>query len=296
MASREAERLWQTFRDARAVAPPFDLARERELAGQAGEAIPPPFVVNYTPTALAGVPVLRVDPKRPVSGVPILWIHGGAFTLMSAHTFRHWAGYLAVELRRSVVVPDYSLAPEHPYPAALDEIVGVYQALTSAHPGEPIVVVGDSAGGALAVGLQLRLRGAGATQPALTVLISPWLDLTLSNPSVSDNTEVDVILNAATLRFHAAAYLNSTSPTHPTASPAHAELAGLTALVVMAAEYDLLIDDAVRFARRGAAAGVDVDLEIAAEMPHCFQFFVGVIPEADAALARIAERIRARLG
>ena len=261
-----------------------------------GEAIPPPFVVNYTPTALAGVPVLRVDPKRPVSGVPILWIHGGAFTLMSAHTFRHWAGYLAVELRRSVVVPDYSLAPEHPYPAALDEIVGVYQALTSAHPGEPIVVVGDSAGGALAVGLQLRLRGAGATQPALTVLISPWLDLTLSNPSVSDNTEVDVILNAATLRFHAAAYLNSTSPTHPTASPAHAELAGLTALVVMAAEYDLLIDDAVRFARRGAAAGVDVDLEIAAEMPHCFQFFVGVIPEADAALARIAERIRARLG
>ncbi len=296
MASREAERLWQTFRDARAVAPPFELARERELAGQAGEGIPPPFGVKYTPVALAGVPVLRVDPERPVPGVPILWIHGGAFTLMSAHTFRHWAGYLATELRRSVLVPDYSLAPEHPYPAALEEIVDAYRALSAAHPGEPIVVVGDSAGGALAVGLQLRLRGAGAPPPALTVLISPWLDLTLSNASISDNAELDVILDAAALRFHAAAYLNGTSPEHPTASPAHADLSGLAALVVMAAEYDLLIDDAVRFTRRGAAAGVDVDLEIAAEMPHCYQFFVGIIPEADAALSRIAERIRARLG
>lgn len=296
MASREAERLWQTFREARAVAPPFDLARERELAGQAGEVIPPPFGVNYAPATLAGVPVLRIDPDKGLSDAPILWIHGGAFTLMSARTIRHWAGYLALELRRSVVVPDYSLAPENPYPTALDEIVSVYRALIAAYPEEPIVVVGESAGGALAVGLQLRLRGSGGRQPALTVLISPWLDLTLSNASISDNAGVDVILDAAALRFHAVAYLDGASPTHPIASPAHAELAGLGDLAVMAAEFDLLVDDAIRFARRGATAGVDVELEIAAEMPHCYQFFVGVIPEADAALSRIAERIRGRLG
>lgn len=296
MASPEAERLWQTFRDARAAAPPFDLARERESAGQAGEIIPPPFGVGYEPGALSGVPVLRAEPEQQASGTPILWIHGGAFTLMAAQTFRHWAGHLAAELRRPVVLPDYSLAPENPFPAALGEVSDVYGALAAAHAGQPLVVIGDSAGGALAVGLQLRLRQDGGRQPALTVLVSPWLDLTLTNPAISDNADVDVILSAQALRFHAAAYLGGTEPTHPAASPAHADLSGIGELVIMAAEYDLLIDDSVRFARRCTAAGVKVDLEIAAEMPHCYQFFVGVIPEADAALSRLAERIRARLG
>ncbi len=296
MASPEAEHLWQTFRDARAAAAPFDLTREREAAEGAGEIIPPPFGVAYAAMVLGGVPTLRVDPERPNSDVPILWIHGGAFTLMSARTFRHWAGYLAAELRRPVVVPDYSLAPEHPFPTALDEVVGVYRALGAAHPGRPLMVVGDSAGGALAVGLQLRLHRNGVAQPALTVLLCPWLDLTLTNPSITANADADVILDASALRFHAAAYLGGTAPTHPTASPAHAELAGLGALSVMGAEYDLLIDDAVRFSQRCAAAGVEAELEIASELPHCYQFFVAVIPEADAALSRIVDRIRRRLG
>ena len=291
MASTEAQVLWHNYRDARAAAPRFDLARERELAAHAAETIPPPFEVSYTSEVVAGVPVLRVDPDHPVSPVPILWIHGGAFTLMTAHAFAHWAGHLAVELRRSVVLPDYSLAPEHPYPAALDEVVAVYKALVAAHDGHRIVVVGDSSGGALAVGLQLRLRRDGGMQPALTVLICPWLDLDLTNPAISDNAEVDVILNAAALRFHAAAYLDGTASTDPTASPAHADLSGIGAVLILAAEYDLLSDDSERFARRCAAAGVRVDLEIAAEVPHCYQFFVAVIPEANAALSRITERI-----
>lgn len=295
MSSPEAEALWQSFRDARAEAPPFDLVQERDLASQSGEIIPTPSGVAYRPGVIAGVGVLHVVPPMATSDAPILWIHGGAFTQMSPHTHRHWAGHLAVDLHRPVVLPDYCLAPEHPFPAALDEVLAVYEALVADHPDEPIVVVGDSAGGALAVGLQLRLSLSAGMQPALTLLVCPWLDLTLGAPSISGNSEVDVVLRAETLEIHAAAYLDGTAPTDPLASPVHADVSGIGTVVIMAAEYDLLIDDSLRFARRCSAAGVDVALEIAAEMPHCYQFFVGVIPEADAALRRTAEKIRERL-
>lgn len=296
LSSPEAAALWKSFRDARAAAPPFELSREREAVSQAGEIIPPPAGVNYSTKSLAEVPTLLVTPVESVSDVPILWIHGGAFTLMFAHTFRHWAGHLAAEIHRPVVVPDYSLAPEHPFPAALDEIVVVCQELLDGHPDQPLLVVGDSAGGALAVGLQLRLRQLGLPQPVLTVLLCPWLDLTLTNPSLKANVDRDAVLDASVMPFHRKAYLNGIDATHPIASPAHADLQGLGPLFIMAAEYDILLDDALYFARRCSEAGVEADLEIAPELPHCYQFFVGVIPEADASLSRIVERIHRYLG
>lgn len=296
LSSPEAAALWESFREARAAAPPFELSRERKAVLQAGEIIPPPVGVDYSMKCLAGVPNLVVTPSDPVSDVPILWIHGGAFTLMAAHTFRHWAGYLAAEIHRPVTVPDYSLAPEHPFPAALDEIVAVCQQMLESDPGQPLAVVGDSAGGALAVGLQLRLRRLGLPQPALTVLLCPWLDLTLTNPSLTANVERDAVLDASVMPFHSSAYLNGIAATHPIASPAHANLQGLGPLFMMAAEYDILLDDALNFARRCSEVGVQAELEIAPELPHCYQFFVGVIPEADAALSRMAQRIDRYLG
>ena len=291
LASPEASDLWESFREARAAAPPFDLIRDRETASRAGEIIPPPYGITYSTSTMAGTPTLRVVPTELVSDVPVLWIHGGAFTMLSAHAFRHWAGYLAAELRRPVLIPDYSLAPEYPFPTALDEIVRVYLELARIHPDRPIVVVADSSGGALGVGLQLRLRRDGSPQPALTVLLCPWLDLTLTNPSISANAHLDTVLDASMIHFYTESYLNGTGPTHPFASPAHADLEGIGSLFIMAAEYDILADDALGFAHRCAKAGVEAHLEIAPELPHCYQFFVGVIPEADAALSRIVERI-----
>lgn len=296
MASPEAETVWQMIAGARGAGGASDLERDRELAVRGADMIPAPDAVSYGRDVVAGVPALRVEPEKAVAGAPILWIHGGGFTLVRAHAFRHWVGHVALELHRSVIVPDYGLAPEHPFPVALEEIVGVYRALAAAHPDEPLAIVGASAGGALAVGVQLRQLHDGGQQPALTVLVSPWLDLTLTNPSISDNTDLDVVLDEATLRRDAAAYLNGSEPMHPTASPAHADVSGLGPLLIMASEYDLLLDDSVRFARRCAAAGVDVGLEIAAGMPHCYQFFVTVMPEANAAMSRLAGQIRCRLG
>ena len=146
------------------------------------------------------------------------------------------------------------------------------------------------------MGLQLRLRQNGAPQPALTVLLCPWLDLTLTNPSISANADLDTVLDASLMRLYTEVYLNGTAPTHPLASPAHADLEGIGTLFIVAAEYDLLLDDAIRFAHRCAEADVKAHLEIAPELPHCYQFFVGVIPEADAAMSRIVERIRRHLG
>ncbi len=297
MPSTEAQHLWEEFRQARDQSETFDLMQERERISTVGELIPSPPGVTYSKGTIADVPVVWVLPEEPRVAAVVMWIHGGAFTLMSAATHQHFVGHLAAESRLEIVIPDYSLAPECPFPQALEEVVAVYDSLLDQRRAdhEAVFVVGDSAGGALAVGVQLTARDQSSVQPALTVLLCPWLDLTLSQKSLISNTENDVVLDASTLPIHAAAYLNGTDSDHPFASPMHASLAGLGPLYIQAAEYDILIDDSHEFARRAKHAGLDVELEIAPELPHSYQFFAGVIPEADAAMSRISAKLCERM-
>jgi len=292
LASSEAQQLWEEFRQARDQSETFDLMQERERISTVGELIPSPPGVTYSKGTIADVPAVWVLPEEPRAAGVVMWIHGGAFTLMSAATHQHFVGHLAAESRLEIVIPDYSLAPEHPFPQALEEVVAVYDSLLDRRADhQAVFVVGDSAGGALAVGVQLTALDLSLAQPALTVLLCPWLDLTLSQKSLTSNKENDVVLDASTLPIHAAAYLNGTASEHPFASPMHASLAGLGPLYIQAAEYDVLVDDSHEFARRAQHAGLDVELEIAPELPHSFQFFAGVIPEADAAMSRISAKL-----
>ena len=291
MASTEAQQLWEEFRQARDPEATFDLGREREQTNNVGDLIPHPAGVTYRTETIAGVPVIWSIPEGARPAGVVLWIHGGAFTLMSAATHQHFAGHLAAESLLAVVIPDYSLAPEHPFPRALEEVSSVYGHLQGRGDHVAVFVVGDSAGGALAVGVQLMARDRALAQPELTVLLCPWLDFTLRQKSLVANADHDVVLDANTLPFHVAAYLDGVGPTHPVASPAHADLNGLGPLYIQAAEYDILVDDSHGFARRALQAGLDVELEIAPELPHCYQFFAGVIPEADAAMIRIAAKL-----
>lgn len=296
MTSPEAQALWDEFWQARDPSTTFDLAREREGTVNAGDMLPHPGGVTYRMETIADVPVIRAIPERARPDGIVLWMHGGAFTMMSAHTHKHFAGHLAAEAMLPVVIPDYSLAPEHPFPRALEEVGAVYDRLQRDRDHRTLFVVGDSAGAALAVGVQLTARLGGSDQPALTVLLCPWLDFTLRQQSLVRNAGLDAVLDPRTLPFHVAAYLDGMAPTHPVASPAHADLVGLGPLYIQAAEYDILVDDSHGFARRASESGIDVELEITPELPHCYQFFAGVIPEADAAITRIAEKLSGRLG
>ena len=296
MPSPEATKLWEEFREQRENAAPFDLAREREFAGNSGEVLPHPVGIRYHSDHQAGLDILRAQHELSDGTGPLLmWVHGGAFTLMSAHTHRHFAGHAAAECQAEAVIPDYSLAPENPFPAALNELTEFYIATAAASPERHIVLVGDSAGGALALALAMRLRDEGLSQPVLLTLLCPWLDLSLANASLKQNADLDVVLDASTLHLHAEAYLAGVSNDDELASPAHGNPAGLGPIYIQAAEYDVLVDDAIMFTRRAQKAGVPVTLEIAAELPHCYQFFAGVIPEADAAMTSLAQQIRSAI-
>ncbi|MEM9746613.1 MAG: alpha/beta hydrolase [Actinomycetota bacterium] len=293
--SREADALWADFWESRRAAGDFDLVAAREGSIEAGETAPQAVGASYRRTSVAGAQVVIADPDVPRIDASIIWIHGGAFTMMSADTHRHVAGHLAVALGGSVVVPEYPLAPEHPFPAALDVVDGVVAELVSGSD-EPWVLVGDSAGGALALGSSMRRRDRGEPPPTLTVLLCPWLDLSLSGESVASNAGVDAVLDAETLPAHAAMYLGATAGTDPLASPLHGDLSYLGSVYVQAAEHDVLVDDSVRFARRtDGIEGTMTRLEIVSGLPHCFQFFAGMIPEADAAITRVAGEIRRSL-
>ncbi|MEM7274380.1 MAG: alpha/beta hydrolase [Actinomycetota bacterium] len=293
--SAEADELWRSFRESRPET--FDLEEERAGVAAASREHPrrPGAVTSIR--RLADLDVVAARPGGELRDDPVvLWIHGGAFTVMRAESYDAPAGHLAMELGCEVLVPDYTTAPEATYPTALDEVDACLAAIVAEEPDRAVVLLGDSAGAALAVGLLKRLRSRGGPGPVLTALVCPWLDLTLTNHSLRDNAANDAVLGAAPLQFHADAYLGpDVSPEDPIASPYHGDLAGLGPIYIQAAEYDVLVDDAIRFTRKARAAGVEVEMEIAAEMPHSYQFFAGIIPEADMATTRLADRVRLRL-
>ena len=173
--------------------------------------------------------------------------------------------------------------------AAIDECLAL-------HPPARTVVAGDSAGAGLVMAALLRRRDRGLEQPALVVLIAPWLDLTCSGESIAANEQRDVVLRRDNLHHCAALYLDGSEPTHPLASPLFADLRGLPPCYVQVGDDDLLRDDSLRFVRAARAAGVDARVDVYPAMPHDFQFFAGRIPEADGAIRSIDAVIRGVLG
>jgi epsilon-lactone hydrolase len=279
---------------------PFDIAGDPAVQRPAMEAaltaIPLPPDVTTTPGILGGVPVLRIDADGVDTSNVLLHFHGGVYVLGSA---RAGAG-LAADLGRSagarVISVDYRLAPEHPYPAAIDDAVAVYQALLEHTPSAQIVVSGESAGGGLAIALLLRLKEAGLPLPAASVVMSPWADLTLSGQSMSGKASVDPsVLTPEGLKIRVPDYLGGADPETPDISPIFADLSGLPPMLIQVGSHEILLDDAVRLAANAAAHDVDVRLEVTAEVPHVFQAFAAVLDEGQAALGSAGEFLRTHL-
>jgi len=270
-----------------ALRPTFPVPVQRHWANIATRTLSVPFGVRFSQSTLGGVPTEIVRSKSNARSTgAILFLHGGAFMIGSPVSHRSITGRLARYTDATVFVPDYRLAPEHPFPAALDDVFTSYRALLAqGYTPERIAIAGDSAGGGLVLSLCLRLRSEGLAQPACVVVISPWTDLTLARLApVAD----DALLRAAWLNQGAAAYLQGHSARDPLVSPLLADLTGLPPTLIQAASEEILRNDSRRLTEALSAVGVSVTCREFPYMWHDFQLYAGLVPEATQAVDDIA--------
>jgi len=234
----------------------------------------------------------------PGNGPVPLYLHGGAYEIGSIDAYRHFASELALLLDAAVVVPEYRLAPEHPFPAAVDDAVAAYRELLDAgHEASAIALIGDSAGGGLVAAALLAVGRAGLPQPAAGVCLSPWTDLTLTADAYERCAATDPFLHMPMLQQSAANYLGGADPRSPLASPAFAqpeELGALAPLLIQASAAEVLADDATLLGDAVRAAGGEVRCELWPDLTHVWHVLDPAIPEVRDARATIAEFVRGR--
>ena len=243
-------------------------------------------------TRAGRIPVEWVEVRGAHHLPVVLYLHGGGYCLGSPRTHRGFVRRLGRRTHCRFAVPDYRLAPEHPFPAAVDDALTVYRWVLKKVPTpRHLVIMGDSAGGGLAISTLLAARDANLPMPACMVLMSPWTDLTLSGDSVETNATVDPLLTQADLEMMAARYVpNPQDRRDPLASPLFADLKGLPPTHLDAGSLEVILSDSVRLAERLHAAKVPVDFHVWEGLPHVFQL-VPYLPEASQALGRIARFI-----
>lgn len=235
-----------------------------------------------------GVPAVWVTPESANSEGVILYFHGGAYILGDAHHVVKMLGHIAGHAGCRALSVDYRLAPEHAYPAAVEDAVASYRwLLDSGIDAANIVLSGDSAGGGLILAALLAIKDQGLPQPAGAVPISPWADLACSADSWQQNANTELLLDQERLAGIGQIYLQGADPADPLASPVHGELGGLPPLYIQASGYEALLDDCIAVAAAAARAGVDVRLDVFPQMQHVFQYCAGAMPEADDAVQRI---------
>jgi epsilon-lactone hydrolase len=273
-----------------------DVSEQRRLLRDLASAQPLPADVTVTAAALGGVPTAEIT----VDGVEprhvILYFHGGVYVLEDAFQVAGLAAQVGRRTQAKVISVDYRLAPEHPYPAAVDDALAAYQALlrNGTAPSD-IAFAGDSAGGGLAVATLVNAREHGLPLPAAAFLMSPYADLTLAGATMDTKHDVDPLLSRELLEPRVTDYTSGQDAALGLISPIFADLSGLPPLIIQAGSHEVLLDDAVRLARQAAVADVEVTLDVTPGVPHVFQTFYLVLDEAVAALDRAGQLLSAHL-
>lgn len=272
------------------------LPEKRAQYERAEKVFPVPPDVAVKPVSAPAAPAEWLEPAVARDGAVVLYLHGGGYVIGSPRSHRHLAAAIATAARASALLLDYRLAPEHPFPAAVDDAVAAYRWLLDGGtaPGR-VIVAGDSAGGGLAVATLLALRAAGAPLPAAAVCISPWVDLACAGESYATKAASDPIVRRAGVAEMARAYLGATDAKTPLASPLYADLRGLPPLLIHVGSEEVLLDDAAGLAERAKAAGVPATLEVWDEMIHVWHWFLPMLDEAERAVDRIGEFVRSRV-
>ena len=295
MASEALQTVIENLRAAPLVG--NDVPAMRALMKAAVRILPTPEGARCEAVDASGVPAEWTDADGVLQDAAIVYVHGGGYVMGGVDTHRQ----LCVNLSRAagvrVLSVDYRLAPEHPFPAAVEDAVRAVQFVhDQGISPERVIIAGDSAGGGLTAATLLALRDRGIALPAGGVMISPWVDLTMSGDSVDEREDVDPMVSRKQLEVCRAAYLDAdTDPKTPLASPLYADLAGLPPLLIHVGTAECLLDDARQFAEAAQRAGVDVEYEAWDEMIHVWHTFAGMLPEADQAIEKVGAFVQQRL-
>jgi epsilon-lactone hydrolase len=270
------------------------VGQARESFAKLMNAMPVPEGIRVHETSLGGRPALRISPDAAARSGTLLYLHGGSHVVGSPRTALGLTAGLVVRTGIPAISLDYRLAPEHPFPADVQDVVAAYRdLLDQGHPPESIALAGDSAGGGLAITGTLAARDAGLPMPAAIVAFSPGVDATRAGQSMVTKAEADPLLDRAALDYMSRYYVAGQDRRNPLLSPAvTADLTGLPPVLVQVGTNEMLLDDARRLALRASDAEVDVILDITAKVPHVFQSFTGVLDEAGEALDRAALFLR----
>lgn len=281
-----------------ADAPTLDVAAFRRAMGS--RRLMPSFLPRGLLIEPSRDPMLPGEWHTPVDIAPrrtILHLHGGGFIAGSPLAFRPFAGWLAARSRARVLALDYRLAPEHPFPAALDDAVGAVRALYALGiPPSALGIIGDSAGGGLALSTLLALRDAGDPLPAAAALISPCTDLAGSGASMRENAARDVMLSPRHHHLLARMYAPNHPAEHPLVSPLYADLKGLPSLLIHASDSEILFDDARRVAEKAREAGVAVEFTVFRDLMHDWHCSVPLTPESRHAMKGVGAYFARRVG
>jgi len=288
------DRLWMMRESAERRAP-ANLTESRAAFAPAGAVHPIPDDVAVTEVTAGDVAAHWLDAPGVDPDRVLLFLHGGGYQLGSLRTDGELAARLGRASGMRVLFAEYRLAPEHPFPAAIDDTTAVWRWLVTQAGARTVAVAGDSAGGGLAVALLVECRDAALTAPAAAVLMSPTVDLTGSGRSMSERVGEDPVSTPALLERLAQDYLAGADPRTPLASPLFADLRALPPILILSGSADLLLSDSERLAQAAKNAGTEVTLEIGEGLPHVYPLLLGT-PEAAAAITRIGEFLRDRAG
>jgi monoterpene epsilon-lactone hydrolase len=251
--------------------------------------------VQQKPTTIGGVDGIEVTIDGGRSENVILYFHGGVYVIGTAIASVPLVSEVVRRAGAKAITLDYRLAPENPYPAAIEDAKAAYEGLLNQgiDPGQ-IALAGESAGCGLAVATLLALREAGTPLPSGAYLMSPYVDLTLSGETLSNREARDAVLNPAGLRARVPDYVGNADAADPLISPIFGDLTGLPPLLIQVGSNEILLSDALRLAARAALDDVQVSLEVTPGVPHVFQGFAGLLDEAGAALDRAADFLNAQ--
>jgi monoterpene epsilon-lactone hydrolase len=274
-----------------------DVASVRAAFNALVAQVPVPADVQQKPVEIGGVGGVEVTIAGNDSDSVILYFHGGVYVIGSAAASVPLVGDLVRRTGVNAITLDYRLAPEHPYPAAVEDARAAYEGLLKqgVDPGQ-IVLAGESAGGGLAVATLLASRQAGLPMPACAFLMSPYADLTLSGETLFDRQSLDPVLTPEGLRVRAPEYVAGAHAADPLISPIFGDLTGLPPLLIQVGSHEILLSDALRLAGCAAMTDVAVTLDVTPGAPHVFQGFAGLLDEAGTALDRASDFMNAQLG
>lgn len=275
-----------------ALSPKTPLRLQRFCSDAASAIVLGPRGYKTKKQTIAQVPTVHIQPKTTQSGRGILYLHGGGYVVGSSKSHTKLAAQIGHTAQAQVWLPEYRLAPEHPSPAALEDVIGVYKALLAqGQDPKKLMIAGDSAGGGLSLSTAIALRDAGLPLPAALVLLSPWVDLSLSGSTMKTHATQDAMLSKDWLAWCANNYCGQKSVTDPTCSPLYADLTGLPPILIHVGTEEVLLDDAKRLAEQAKKYDISTSLRVYDKVGHVFQFHAGILKESDDSIERIGQFI-----